>query len=58
MILPWRVSPRGARIYACGRLAASREGKSTIEESIMTWETPCAIDLRFGMEITMYISNR
>lgn len=27
-------------------------------ESTMTWETPTAIDLRFGMEITMYISNR
>ncbi len=24
----------------------------------MKWETPQAIDLRFGMEITMYISNR
>jgi coenzyme PQQ precursor peptide PqqA len=25
---------------------------------IMQWETPVAIDLRFGMEITMYIANR
>jgi len=24
----------------------------------MKWETPTAIDLRFGMEITMYVSNR
>jgi len=24
----------------------------------MKWETPRAIDLRFGMEITMYIANR
>jgi coenzyme PQQ precursor peptide PqqA len=24
----------------------------------MTWETPTAIELRFGMEITMYVSNR
>lgn len=24
----------------------------------MMWETPTAIDFRFGMEITMYISNR
>jgi len=24
----------------------------------MKWETPQAIDLRFGMEITMYIANR
>jgi len=25
---------------------------------IMKWETPLAIDYRFGMEITMYVSNR
>jgi len=24
----------------------------------MKWETPMAVDLRFGMEITMYIANR
>ena len=24
----------------------------------MKWETPQAIDIRFGMEITMYIANR
>ncbi|NLG74806.1 MAG: pyrroloquinoline quinone precursor peptide PqqA [Xanthomonadaceae bacterium] len=24
----------------------------------MTWETPTALDFRFGMEITMYIANR
>ncbi|HEV7715280.1 MAG TPA: pyrroloquinoline quinone precursor peptide PqqA [Steroidobacteraceae bacterium] len=24
----------------------------------MKWETPAAVDFRFGMEITMYISNR
>jgi len=24
----------------------------------MTWNTPAAIDLRFGFEITMYIANR
>jgi len=24
----------------------------------MKWETPHAIDYRFGMEITMYISTR
>ena len=26
--------------------------------SSMKWETPQAIDFRFGMEITMYIANR
>ncbi len=25
---------------------------------IMKWETPQAGELRFGMEITMYVSNR
>jgi pyrroloquinoline quinone biosynthesis protein A len=24
----------------------------------MKWETPAAIDMRFGFEITMYIANR
>ncbi|MGH8137731.1 MAG: pyrroloquinoline quinone precursor peptide PqqA [Steroidobacteraceae bacterium] len=24
----------------------------------MKWETPQATDMRFGMEITMYIANR
>ena len=28
------------------------------EELIMKWETPQAIDFRFGMEITMYIAHR
>jgi coenzyme PQQ precursor peptide PqqA len=27
-------------------------------ETPMIWETPVAIDFRFGMEITMYVSNR
>jgi coenzyme PQQ precursor peptide PqqA len=26
--------------------------------SVMRWETPQAIELRFGMEITMYVANR
>jgi coenzyme PQQ precursor peptide PqqA len=28
------------------------------KEIRMKWQTPYAIDLRFGMEITMYIANR
>jgi coenzyme PQQ precursor peptide PqqA len=28
------------------------------QELVMKWETPQAIDLRFGMEITMYIAHR
>jgi coenzyme PQQ precursor peptide PqqA len=30
----------------------------TTTETAMIWETPVAIDFRFGMEITMYVSNR
>jgi coenzyme PQQ precursor peptide PqqA len=33
-------------------------GSPTKEDPTMKWETPEAIDFRFGMEITMYISNR
>ena len=34
-------------------------GLSTDRRSlVMKWETPRAIDFRFGMEITMYIANR
>jgi coenzyme PQQ precursor peptide PqqA len=28
------------------------------KESGMRWETPQAIDFRFGMEITLYIARR
>jgi coenzyme PQQ precursor peptide PqqA len=42
--------PRTA-IFVRRRLAGSRS-------NVMKWETPQAIDFRFGMEITMYIANR
>ncbi len=29
-----------------------------LQETVMKWETPKATDLRFGFEITMYISTR
>jgi coenzyme PQQ precursor peptide PqqA len=33
--------------------------RSSIERiCIMKWETPEAVDFRFGMEITMYVANR
>jgi coenzyme PQQ precursor peptide PqqA len=31
---------------------------SPYKECTMTWETPVAIDLRLGMEITMYAEHR
>ena len=47
------------------KMAAARpgrtwgQGQQPFGRSIaMKWETPTAIDLRFGMEITMYIANR
>jgi coenzyme PQQ precursor peptide PqqA len=30
----------------------------TLKDIAMKWETPQAVDFRFGMEITMYIANR
>jgi coenzyme PQQ precursor peptide PqqA len=29
-----------------------------VKDTFMKWETPQAVDFRFGMEITMYIANR
>jgi coenzyme PQQ precursor peptide PqqA len=29
-----------------------------VKDISMKWETPQAVDFRFGMEITMYIANR
>jgi coenzyme PQQ precursor peptide PqqA len=36
-----------------------RNMHSQVNRSIaMKWETPAAVELRFGMEITMYVANR
>jgi coenzyme PQQ precursor peptide PqqA len=35
----------------------ARQGE-TKRLCIMKWETPEAVDFRFGMEITMYVANR
>ena len=45
-----------ARMSLPGRPARSHRKRP--EELEMKWETPQAIDLRFGMEITMYIAHR
>jgi coenzyme PQQ precursor peptide PqqA len=34
------------------------EANNSRSNTTMKWETPQAIDFRFGMEITMYIANR
>jgi len=38
--------------------ARCRPTDESKETKTMRWETPRAIDFRFGMEITMYIANR
>jgi coenzyme PQQ precursor peptide PqqA len=32
--------------------------RNVLQETHMKWETPTATDLRFGFEITMYVSAR
>ena len=44
-----------------GRQAAARTMDASYNSPrrfVMKWETPQAIELRFGMEITMYMANR
>jgi pyrroloquinoline quinone biosynthesis protein A len=38
--------------------AASVPSTAIDKEQSMKWETPAAIDYRFGFEITLYIANR
>ena len=41
------------------RIAHREEYGTAISRSVdMKWETPQAVELRFGMEITMYVLNR
>jgi coenzyme PQQ precursor peptide PqqA len=51
---------RAGRSSAGGGLTPARDFQNAAdtEELHMKWETPVAIDLRFGMEITMYVANR
>jgi len=39
-------------------MGTARCNRNHRQELTMKWETPTAIDMRFGMEITMYIANR
>jgi coenzyme PQQ precursor peptide PqqA len=47
-----------ARIGDDGTLGHTARLHGNDEELVMKWETPQAIDFRFGMEITMYIAHR
>lgn len=42
-----------AKLWRCENVYST-----LLQETAMKWETPSAIDLRFGFEITMYIANR
>jgi coenzyme PQQ precursor peptide PqqA len=41
-----------------GRAPEQHEPVELLWSSVMKWETPQATELRFGMEITMYVANR
>jgi coenzyme PQQ precursor peptide PqqA len=64
--IPWSGRP-ARRTRAIGMPLARREASSrqsrpdfipTLKETLMQWSQPAFEDLRFGFEITMYISNR
>jgi coenzyme PQQ precursor peptide PqqA len=40
------------------RARAPNMGLYCLRGLVMKWETPQAVELRFGMEITMYVANR
>jgi coenzyme PQQ precursor peptide PqqA len=51
--------PRSSPVSSMSLAANSGRHQAADSRSIvMKWETPQAIDFRFGMEITMYIANR
>lgn len=53
------IVPYGAAPHAWMMRPTKRPNRpSSCKETLMKWETPEAIDMRYGMEITMYISNR
>ena len=56
MILAFRHPVRAVNIGRGG--AFEPADSSTKGPCIMKWETPAAVDFRFGMEITMYVANR
>jgi coenzyme PQQ precursor peptide PqqA len=56
MMIPFRA---GLHAVSIGRGGAPRPPiNRQTRICIMKWETPEAVDMRFGMEITMYVSNR
>jgi coenzyme PQQ precursor peptide PqqA len=56
-----RATPADARCSteALVLLARAVRRRALLEGAVsMTWQTPAATDLRFGFEITMYVSAR
>ena len=60
MMIPFRPGAPGRNIVReaahSGRF--SQRSEPTTKDAHMKWETPEAVDFRFGMEITMYVANR
>jgi len=56
MMIPYRPPPLWPDYRRGGAIRAA--GPQRNEDPPMKWETPVAVDFRFGMEITMYVSNR
>jgi coenzyme PQQ precursor peptide PqqA len=56
MIIPFAAEVPGYRMGRGGRQLTARF--IDLKDIFMKWETPQAVDFRFGMEITMYIANR
>jgi coenzyme PQQ precursor peptide PqqA len=50
--------PAGSDRRILRRVPNAIGNHSTFWRDNMTWETPNAIDFRFGFEITMYIATR
>jgi len=56
MIILFRGVPPARKIGRGGAPPGRRSDRRRM--TIMKWETPEAVDFRFGMEITMYVANR
>lgn len=53
MIRPLDACPRPAHTGAIASLDSP-----PVKGDVMTWQTPAAVDFRFGFEITMYVAAR
>jgi coenzyme PQQ precursor peptide PqqA len=58
MIYPLPVGIIGAQNHLVRAIRPGILPTDLITETNMSWETPQAIDMRWGFEITMYIANR